>query len=181
MSRPRRAGAAGFTLIELLVSLAILAILVGIAVPSYRTSMDNTRAGEYANELMASALLARGEAIKRNAVVSLCVSSSGTACGSGGWEQGWLVSCPTTDGSTCDAAGTGVLIITTQPAAKGGWKITEAAGLSRVDFDPSGTGATAASFTVCVATPAVGPQQRVVRITATGRPAVSKLTSTVCS
>jgi type IV fimbrial biogenesis protein FimT len=181
MSRPRRAGAAGFTLIELLVTLTILAILLGIAIPSYRTTISNTRAGEYANELMASALLARGEAIKRNAVVSLCVSSNGTACGSGGWEQGWLVSCPTTDGTNCDAAGTGILIIATQAAAKSGWKITEAAGLSLVTFDPSGTGATAASFTVCMATPTVGQQQRTVRITATGRPAVSKLTSTVCS
>jgi type IV fimbrial biogenesis protein FimT len=42
--------------------------------------------------LVASAHLARSEAIKRNADVTLCVSNSdGTDCGSGGWEQGWIV------------------------------------------------------------------------------------------
>ena len=45
-----------------------------------------------ANDLFASLLLARSEAIKRSSRVTLCKSADGTACSStGGWEQGWIV------------------------------------------------------------------------------------------
>jgi type IV fimbrial biogenesis protein FimT len=52
--------------------------------------------------------------------------------------------------------------------------------LAKLNFDPSGTGATAASMTVCRATPSVGEQQRLVRIGATGRPTVVKTSSATC-
>ena len=171
----------GFSLVELLVAMTILAILMAIAIPSYNSLILSTTASRYASSMAESALLARSEAIRRNAAVTVCVSSDGATCGSGGWEQGWLVSCKTNDLVTCDTAGASTLVIQYQSAAKSGWKITEASGLARLDFDPSGTGATAASMTVCRATPTVGEQQRLVRIGATGRPTVVKTSSATCS
>jgi len=173
----------GFTLVELLVAMTIVAILMAIAIPSYNALILNTTASQYANSMAESALLARGEAIRRNAAVTVCISTDGATCGSGsgGWEQGWLVSCKTNDLVTCDTAGASTLVIRYQGAAKSGWKITEASGLANLNFDPSGTGATTASMTVCRATPTVGEQQRLVRIGATGRPTVVKTNSATCS
>jgi type IV fimbrial biogenesis protein FimT len=171
----------GFSLVELLVAMTILAILMAIAIPSYNSLILSTTATQYASSMAESALLARGEAIRRNAAVTVCVSSNGATCGSGGWEQGWLVSCKTNDLVTCDTAGASTLVIQYQGAAKSGWKITEASGLATLNFDPSGTGATTASMTVCRATPTVGEQQRLVRIGATGRPTVVKTSSATCS
>jgi type IV fimbrial biogenesis protein FimT len=171
----------GFTLVELLVAMTIFAVLTAIAIPSYNSLTLSTTASQYASSMAESALLARAEAIRRNAAVTVCVSTDGATCGSGGWEQGWLVSCMTNDLVTCDASGASTLVIQYQGAARSGWKISEASGLAKLNFDPSGTGASTAFMTVCRATPTVGEPQRTVRISATGRPTILKTSSTACS
>jgi type IV fimbrial biogenesis protein FimT len=81
-------GFRGFTLIELMVTISIMAILLMIAVPSFQNATLGSKLSSFANGLVASAHLARSEAIKRNADVTLCVSNSdGTDGGSGGWED----------------------------------------------------------------------------------------------
>jgi type IV fimbrial biogenesis protein FimT len=156
----------GFTLIELMVTISVMAILLMIAVPSFQDATLGSKLGSYANNLVAGAHLARSEAIKRNRAVTLCVSSNGTDCATGGWEQGWIVRA--TDGT----------VIQRQQALPAGLKIT--GGANSLVFQPSGVGATAATFTVCRATPTVGAQERVVEITATGRPGVKKTTTGSC-
>lgn len=166
MSAVSRRAVSGFTLLELMVTLAVLAILVGIAAPSLG---DATLAGKLAasaNDLVAGVAMGRSEAIKRNAVTSLCVSSNGTSCGSGGWEQGWIV----ISGST---------VIQKHPAAPTGFKVTSS--VAKVDFQPTGVGNTQASITVCRSAPKVGSQERVVNVSATGRAYVSTTTTGVCS
>ncbi|MHB1054096.1 MAG: GspH/FimT family pseudopilin [Thiobacillus sp.] len=159
----------GFTLIELMVTISILAILLMIAVPSFIEVTLGSKLGAYANNLAASAHLARSEAIKRNAVVTLCVSSNGTSCASGGWEQGWIVRA---------ADGT---VVQRQQALPAGFKATETGGATSIGFQPSGVGAAAATLTVCRATPTAGGQERVVTISPTGRPNVTKTTTGSCS
>ncbi|OWP49577.1 GspH/FimT family pseudopilin [Pseudomonas nitroreducens] len=162
---PRRE-ASGFTLLELMVTLAVAAILIGIAVPSLS---DATLAGKLsasANDLVAGVAMGRSEAIKRNSVTSLCVSSNGSSCGSGGWDQGWIV----ISGST---------VIQKHPAAPTGFKVTSS--VTRIDFQPSGVGNTQASLTVCRSAPSAGAQERVVNVSATGRAYVSKTTTGTCT
>jgi type IV fimbrial biogenesis protein FimT len=161
-----RRAAAGFTLIEAMVAISVMVILMAIAVPSFKSAALGSQLRESANALASAAYLARGEAIKRNAIVTLCMSSDGSTCAtSGGWEQGWIV-----------VSGTPLRV---EGAAPGGLRIT-AGGLTSLSFQPTAVGATAATFMLCRATPTVGPEERVVTIDATGRPWVRKTTNAVC-
>lgn len=80
----------GFTLIELLVVLAIAAILLLVAVPSFQGTIEKNNVESAQETLARSIAFARQEAISRNTTVSICRSADGATC-SGGWHQGWIV------------------------------------------------------------------------------------------
>mgnify|MGYP003634819119 CR=1 FL=1 len=83
----------GFTLIELMVTVAVLAIVLTVAVPSFANMVNGNRLTSQANDILAGLILARTEAIKQNQSVIFCHSVDGANCSAppaGGW-QGWLV------------------------------------------------------------------------------------------
>ena len=169
---PNRSG--GFTLIELMVTIAVMAILLGIAVPSFNNATLNSKLRSYAYALSNSATLARGEAIKRNAPVILCVSSSGTSCGTGSWNQGWIV---LFDRSEDDG---GPLVLHRQEPLPTDLRVIEDDGTDEITFRSTGVGATLTAFTVCRATPTPGPRKFTVSISATGRPDVKDEEASAC-
>jgi type IV fimbrial biogenesis protein FimT len=162
----------GFTLIELLVTLAVAAILLTIAIPNFQTLLINNRLTSQANDLIAALGLARSEAVKRAANVTVCASSDGATC-TGSWEQGWIVR---------DAAGTPIRV---QQALSGSSTITGGTDVaSTITFTSSGrttipTTATVASttLTLCPASPAAVPG-RAIQIERTGR---TRVASVACS
>lgn len=82
----------GFTLMELIVTLAVAAVFVAIAVPSYRATINRNSVATQVNDFLAALNYARSEAITRGLVVRMCKSGDGANCAnSGGWQQGWLV------------------------------------------------------------------------------------------
>lgn len=65
--------AAGFTLIELMVTLAISAVLMVLAMPSYRSWVQGAKIKTAAESVLTALTRARAEAVRRNAPVSLSI------------------------------------------------------------------------------------------------------------
>jgi len=80
-TRPGR----GFTIIELLAVTVVVAILATIAVPNMRELIVRTRLKTAASDLHTSLMLARSEAIKRNAGMQIVPVNAGN------WALGWSV------------------------------------------------------------------------------------------
>jgi type IV fimbrial biogenesis protein FimT len=155
-------------MVELVVAIGIVMILMAIAVPSFSDSRLSSQLRASSLELVASTNLARSEAIKRNTTVTLCVSSNGESCGSGGWHQGWIVT-------------SGGEVIYRSQAIDSGFHINAAGGATSFTFQSTGVDATAGSFTVCRASPSAGRQERVVTVNAVGRAMISKTATGTCS
>jgi type IV fimbrial biogenesis protein FimT len=66
-----RAACGGFTLVELLVTMTIAVILMSIGVPSFNYVLDDTRMDRGQSSLVDAVQLAKSEAVKRNASVSV--------------------------------------------------------------------------------------------------------------
>jgi type IV fimbrial biogenesis protein FimT len=157
----------GFTLIESMVAIAVVMVLMAIAIPSYRDASYRSQLRAAANDLVTTAHFARSEAIKRNAPVTMCMSSDGEHCtASGSWEQGWIVRSDVT--------------LRRQSSTPSGVRIS-AGGLVNVTFQPTGADATPVSFRVCRVSSESGREERLVTIDATGRPSVRKTVSSACS
>ena len=158
----------GFTLIELMVTLSVMAILLAVAVPSFQDVALSSKLTSLANNVVASAQLARSEAIKRNRPATLCASSNGATC-TGAWTDGWVVL--RDDGA----------VINAQKKLPDGFVMS--GNVTSVSFSATGVGANpvTATLTICRKTPSVGSQERVVSISTTGRPTVSRTTAGSCS
>jgi type IV fimbrial biogenesis protein FimT len=88
----RQRGQGGFTLVELLVTLTVTALLMALAAPTFRTLLLKRSVQAAADALVSDLRLARSEAVKRSATVSVCSSVDGASCGNGAaWQGGWIV------------------------------------------------------------------------------------------
>lgn len=97
----------GFTLLEVLVTISVVAVLIGVAVPSIDSFVQNNRLIAASNDLVSAMHIARSEAIKNNTRVTVCASSNGTTCATNGdWKDGWVVFLD--GGGNGDTVGTGI-------------------------------------------------------------------------
>jgi len=161
-----RASSHGFTLIELMIVVVIVGVIMLVAAPSYSTLIQRTRLKSFANEVVSSVYLARSEAIKRNATMTLCTSSDQETCTGGGqWEQGWVVLDPNDTVITSQQSlSTGLVLYNKDDAA-----------FDTMTFQPSGL-VTPAVMKLCQQTPTVGIEEKWIAISATGRTRVQTKT-----
>lgn len=80
----------GFTLLELMVTIAVGAILMALALPSFQGTFRSNRLATTANKMTAAIALARSDAIKTTRAAGVCGSTDGTSC-TASWAGGWLV------------------------------------------------------------------------------------------
>jgi type IV fimbrial biogenesis protein FimT len=83
--RTNASAARGFTLIELMVTLALMAIMMVLAAPSFITFQRNSQLTSTANNFLASLSAARAEAMKRQLRTFVIPLTPGD------WSSGWMV------------------------------------------------------------------------------------------
>lgn len=106
MKKPKPS--AGFTAIELMVVVAISAMLVALAAPSFTPLLESWRVRQATEQLQSSLYFARSEAIKRGGQVAIqkipnntngCTTASGTR----DWDCGWVICHDTNSNGSCNA------------------------------------------------------------------------------
>jgi len=135
----------GFTLIELMVTISIAAILLGIAIPSFTSTITSNRLTTNANELVTALNLARSEAIKRGQHV--VVKKTGT-----NWENGWQVFVDIDRSTTAkeNVLDTGTDIeLRVYAALSGSYTLRSNNFSGYIRYTPSGQSNTNGSFVIC--------------------------------
>jgi type IV fimbrial biogenesis protein FimT len=115
----------GFTLVELMITLAIVALVLTLGVPTFQESFRNYRVTSLTNQFFTSLNLARSTAIKENVrAVLLKFDTSVTPVpgtlppAAGGFERGWIVFADPNNNATWEAGET--LIQVFEPVADTG-------------------------------------------------------------
>ena len=163
-----RSTARGFTLIELMVTVAVAAIVLSLAIPSFIGLLARKRVEGTFTELQTDLQLARSEAVARNTPVRVTFGSSCYVLHSQPVGAG-ATSCSQTAASTIGNLAT--QIKTTQLPA-GSAVLTPQASLTLVEFDPvRGTATWDGSGTDAqiVVSSASGPWQLRASMVVTGR------------
>lgn len=104
VARPRRVG--GFTLIEVLVTMSIMAIMLGLAAPSFVSFQRNSELTATANSFVGALAAARSEALKRQLNVFVVPQD-------GSWANGLTIFADVNRDSALTPSGTDVVIMRT--------------------------------------------------------------------
>jgi type IV fimbrial biogenesis protein FimT len=132
----------GFTLIELMVVVALVAILVSLAAPSFQDFLIRNRSAAMANDFVGSVLRARNEAVSRNTCVVMCRSTFANnppQCAAGtDWQPGWVVFVDNTCSAPNVAANADDVIMTTGPLRPEYSLVATGANTDRIMFASTG-------------------------------------------
>lgn len=170
----------GFTLVEMLVTIAVVAVLAGLAVPSFQTLMVSRNLDSVADTLASDFRYTRSEAIKRTTFVSICASSSGTACAGSLWKDGWIVFIDDNGNGAFDA---GDAIIRVQQTMSGIGSIASTNPINdrtTFVFQPSGWSKTASQTFLVASSGNAGVPARLVCVSNKGRAAIRDKGETTC-
>ncbi|MBL8310082.1 MAG: GspH/FimT family pseudopilin [Burkholderiales bacterium] len=169
---------AGFTLIELMVTVAVLAILAAIAIPSMSQLIVRSRMDATLHEFVSAINMARSEAVRRATRVTLCRATGPTTCGGAGttWASGWIVFVD--DLATAGLIDAGEEIIKSRSAWVGMDSVITSASVSgSISYTSNGQLENAFNLGQIAFTPKGGAasDMRYVCINRTGRPRVDEL------
>ncbi|HEY7772110.1 MAG TPA: GspH/FimT family pseudopilin [Marinagarivorans sp.] len=170
MGSSRYQQATGFTLLELMVTISIMAIIAGIAVPSYQGLIQNNQLRAASHAFYGSLVLARSEAVKNNLPVAMCKSTDSASCaGSGTWDDGWLIYIDADNDGSLDS---GEMILDSHSGLQNLTLRATDANLHQLIYQPDGTQRVATHFNVCIDDDASRGSK--IAIGLTGRPSAEK-------
>jgi len=139
----------GFTLIEACLALAVVAVCLGVAIPSLRGAVSAAHAGAAEASMVEAFSTALRHATTTDVEVVLCPSSDGDAClETADWSGGWIAFADL-DGNR--SHGPGETLLLHRAALANGVHLRGTSGRKRLVFQPQG-GAAAGSnvtFTLC--------------------------------
>jgi type IV fimbrial biogenesis protein FimT len=137
---------------------AIVAILLGIGVPSYRYITNSYRMSSEVNGLLGDLMFARSEAIKEGQFVTTCASADGATCSGGtAWNTGWIVF---SNGANAAQPAGGVLRVQQKFTGTTPDSFNADNGVSAVTYNREGFATTAAGFpntTITLHDPSANP------------------------
>jgi type IV fimbrial biogenesis protein FimT len=160
-----RRRAAAFTLVELLVTVAVVAIVLALAAPSFSEFFANQNARRMGQDIYAALVAARSEAIKRNTSVSLVHKGDG-------WGNGWFIADP------ADPLDTSKYLLEQDPLR--GWNLgggLTITGPASVQFGRSGRISGAAVSFAISSTDYTGQDKRCISVDPSGRPRIERKSS----
>ena len=159
----RTRNAAGFTIIELMIVMVVVGVMAALAGPNIRDLMVRIRVKAAASDLHSSLIMARSEAIKRNAGMQIVPVSAAN------WALGWTVKVQASGDVLSQQQSYESVTFTTTNAAYA------AAAVANVTFSGTGreTGSAGAGIAFVIQSPG-NPQikARCVVLDPSGRPAV---------
>jgi len=110
---------AGFTLVEALCALAVTALTLTVALPTFSSVLERNRTTATLHQLSADMAMARTSAVIQRRQVVVCPKAGDQRCGERmDWSQGWLVFTDA-DGNRQPDTAADVLRITDAPAGAG--------------------------------------------------------------
>lgn len=127
-----RAGNQGFTILEMLIALVVLAVILSLAVPSFRDTASRSALKTTTMDLIASINNSRAQAVSLGSTATLA-ASDGTS-----WSKGWDMSLPAPHADQNQNF-----------APQNSVTINEAGSVTTLDFRRDGTTSAQVTFRIC--------------------------------
>ncbi len=173
----------GFTIFELVMTVAVGALLVTLAVPSFNAMLQNNRLTSQINEFVATLQLARSEAVKRNQTVILCATDDPAAdpldcTGGADWDTGWIVfadadsdGAPAATADECNAGADCIIAVHAPVEGSNTLRGEPAAVSDSIAYQPNGVSDDSGTFILC--DPRGAAHAKAIVVSTTGRPRTS--------
>ena len=155
---------AGFTLVELVVTIAVMAVVMAIAFPSFQNTLRSHRVSTSTNDVISLISLARSEGVRSTHGGGVCASGDGATCGTD-WSAGWLAWADANANGSLDA---GEVVLR---FSNGSGHIVATGPSSPVTFDARGLRSSAGTQVIALQPDSCGGQafRRTLTITPTGQ------------
>jgi type IV fimbrial biogenesis protein FimT len=166
----------GFTAIELLVTMAVAAVLMAVAAPSFKALMKNNQLATTTNNLTADLALMRTEASNRarpGTRITMCPSTNATTCSTTtplNWAVGRIIF---VDGGTYGVVNSSDEILRVTPALTSNEKLTVTGFTNYIQYRQNGSANNTTTATLKICDDRTGSFGRIISISTNGRPSLS--------